>query len=298
MVTRESALKCLLISCFIVFFILAIELWPTLSYVHKTYFKETSFAPHARNVEVIPRIPRRIHQCYFNVNNDGLLDRYRFAQQSWMKLNPGFTYTLWNRSMIDKLVKENYPGLYVLYKNYPSWLNQDEVGRYVVMHHYGGVYADLDMECVENISVLIKSAFSTKRQVVLHLGDLDLASNDFFAAPPRHQFVEHVISGLSEANRWYVFPYANIMLTTGATFFHGRYRSYYYKGEILTLADSNKYFVHHHASSWHRWDGMILIWFYRRGYIIKMLLFVLLFCAGIKLYLLFKRRKVHHQRAA
>jgi len=40
-------------------------------------------------------------------------------------------------------------------------------------------------------------------------------SNDFFAAPRFHPFLWDVIMYLPTSNRWFVFPYATIMFSTG-----------------------------------------------------------------------------------
>lgn len=42
-------------------------------------------------------------------------------------------------------------------------------------------------------------------------------SNDFFAAPRFHPFLWDVIMYLPTSNRWFIFPYANIVFSTGNT---------------------------------------------------------------------------------
>ena len=290
MTSKESVLRFACGIFVIVILIIFLHFLPTFMYVYNTYFTEISYKHNTpKPITGVPRIPKLIHQAYFNNNNDGLLDKYRFAQESWSKRNPDFKYKLWSKAMVDNLVKKHYPELHELYLSYPSWLNRNEVGRYVIIHRFGGIYADLDIQCTCNISRMIWKAYSDKKDVVLHLGDLDLASNDFFAATKRHPFLSHVISGLKESNRWYLFPYLNIMLTTGATYFHGRYRSYKWKDQCMSLSDVNEYFAHLHASSWHAWDGKIIIWFYRRGYIIKLLLLFVILLILFKVY--YQRKK-------
>ncbi|KAK3099559.1 hypothetical protein FSP39_006240 [Pinctada imbricata] len=171
-------------------------------------------------------------------------------------------------------------------------MTQHEIGRYVVVHHYGGIYADLDVERIGDIHDLLEVIFLKKQRVILHLGNLNLAGNVFFAAPKRHPFLEHVMFGLSESNRWYIIPYLNVMFTTGATYFHGCYRNYRYKGEMLVLADSNEYVLHHRASSWLRWDGEVIVWFDKRRFIVKISLILLVLCTGIKIYFVLKKMRI------
>lgn len=40
-------------------------------------------------------------------------------------------------------------------------------------------------------------------------------SNDFIVSPPCHPFLWEVIMSLQYSNRWYIFPYANTMFSTG-----------------------------------------------------------------------------------
>lgn len=43
-------------------------------------------------------------------------------------------------------------------------------------------------------------------------------SNDFFAAPRFHPFLWEVITSLHHSNRWFIFPYASIVFSTGTCY--------------------------------------------------------------------------------
>ena len=175
---------------------------------------------------------------------------------------------------------------------YSTWVTKGDISRIAIIYHFGGIYADVDTRCTRNISQLLSNMYKNKKQVVVIIGKLTLAINDFFVATAKHPFFLHVLSDLSEAKRWYVSPYWNTMLTAGSTYFHGRYRNYQSKEQIMTLPDKNEYFIHYSMSSWRKLDGRFIAWLERnfKCIILALLMFIVVFIS-FKIHIRLRRRK-------
>jgi mannosyltransferase OCH1-like enzyme len=97
-------------------------------------------------------IPRVIHQAW---NDQEVPTRWIPFQRSWRELNPEYDYRLWTAADNRRLVAEHYPSLLSIYDSYPLAMHRFDVARYLVAHHEGGIYVDLDFECRRPIDPLV-----------------------------------------------------------------------------------------------------------------------------------------------
>ena len=74
-------------------------------------------------------IPKHIHQVFFFVTDKTLPEKYVAAQETWLRHNPGFGYTLWNTTMVDTLIQKKYPHLEKLYNSYDHWVKRADMAR-------------------------------------------------------------------------------------------------------------------------------------------------------------------------
>eukprot|EP00579_Thalassiosira_antarctica_P026448 CAMPEP_0202027378 /NCGR_PEP_ID=MMETSP0905-20130828/61323_1 /ASSEMBLY_ACC=CAM_ASM_000554 /TAXON_ID=420261 /ORGANISM="Thalassiosira antarctica, Strain CCMP982" /LENGTH=291 /DNA_ID=CAMNT_0048590861 /DNA_START=150 /DNA_END=1022 /DNA_ORIENTATION=+ len=70
---------------------------------------------------------------------------------SWKKLNPEYNVEFYNDQRCLELVKEYYPHFEFVYSHLKSVRRYDFV-RYLIVYHYGGIYADSDITCKEPIN--------------------------------------------------------------------------------------------------------------------------------------------------
>tara|TARA_R110002153_G_scaffold1086_1_gene5093 strand:- start:1159 stop:1749 length:591 start_codon:yes stop_codon:yes gene_type:complete len=64
------------------------------------------------------------------------------------RLNPNTKVNIWNENQLDMVVKNHYPHLLNFWNNFPSKFYKIDFGRYLILKKYGGMYLDLDMECI------------------------------------------------------------------------------------------------------------------------------------------------------
>ena len=222
-------------------------------------------------------IPKLIHQMFFNISNEKIPDHLVDAQLSWTKVNPDFQYILWNASMVEELMKQKYPSYLEVYRSYTHWVQRADFARYFVLHQHGGIYADIDIECVRNMSTLNRT-LPTNAEFVMYWTTPYGVSNDFLISRPGDPFITTVINGLARANRWYVLPYLTVFFSTGPAYLYARYLSYVDKQNIHILSNEEMldYLFHEPGASWHEVDGKILWWIYEHIQLITVLLSILL----------------------
>ena len=109
-------------------------------------------------------IPRIIHQMWLDrddPNSTGpRADRrtiYGGYMDSWRTKNPGYKYVMWNRRMVDALFARE-PCLAEFRQFYETGMKEHiercDFARYAVLYACGGVYADLDFECLRPIDAI------------------------------------------------------------------------------------------------------------------------------------------------
>lgn len=209
------------------------------------------------------QIPKLIHQIFFNLSDNRVefWKKFRPYQQTWIQKNPDHQYILWNASMIEELLNKSYPSVKPLYNRYQSnWVVRADIARYLVVHHMGGVYADLDVMCKRSMNELYHQ--KGDKSVVLNytLNPFGI-SNDFFMAAKNHEFMAHVIDGLEEADVFYLTPYVNTMFRTGPMFMLGRYLNYPHQEDIYLIPQASIHaFIDStiHGQSWYNVDGQFI----------------------------------------
>jgi hypothetical protein len=113
-------------------------------------------------------IPLVIHQMWYDrdpmvKDNEGPpLERYpRYAayMASWRRHNPEFAYVFWNRRRIEEGLW-GHPLLArwrrFFFHGLTTHMARCDFSRYALLYVYGGVYVDLDFECLRPIAPLLR----------------------------------------------------------------------------------------------------------------------------------------------
>ena len=163
------------------------------------------------------RIPKIVHQTY---KTESVPPNWASTPPAWKTVHPGWQYEFWTDARNRQLIADYYPEFLEMYDSYPYGIQRSDAARYFILHKYGGVYADLDIQ--------------PRRPVGEILGDAELVlpqtpnfglTNAFMASVPGSPFFRHVIDQLpSHANKWYqVTRHWKIMTSTGPTFIWSLY---------------------------------------------------------------------------
>lgn len=127
-------------------------------------------------------IPKIIHYCWF-----GRGEKPKLAQKciaSWKKYCPDFEIIEWNEENFEI---EKYPYAKYCYDN-QKWAFLSDFARLVVVHEYGGVYFDTDVEMIKTLGELLTYeafyGFENNEKVNTGQG---------FGAVPKHETVEAML---------------------------------------------------------------------------------------------------------
>ncbi|KAH3822333.1 uncharacterized protein LOC127831636 [Dreissena polymorpha] len=239
-----------------------------LSYLYSEFITctHTYYRCTGCDVPDIPKdIPTHIHQVFFFETSPELPADLRAARQTCLDLHPGYGYTLWNKTTVNQLIDAHYPDIRELYESYDHWVKRADVARYLVIHHYGGWYLDMDIKCKMSLEEVRTNAQRNGSTVVVRPTDPNGFSNDFIGATPRHPFMSDVINSLRFSNKWFIFPYPSTVFVTGPTYFWGRYLNYPRHEQFYIVNNYTSYLHLLHGSSWHTWDGDVIWYFFNRA---------------------------------
>jgi len=94
-------------------------------------------------------VPKIIHQQW---KNEDVPEKFMKWRQRWLEMypEPEYTHMLWTDKNGRELIKEHYPWFLKTYDGYEHNINRADAVRYFVLHHHGGIYADLDYEPQSN----------------------------------------------------------------------------------------------------------------------------------------------------
>jgi len=230
-------------------------------------------------------IPRVIHQTWKSTQVPSSWLPY---QQSWLDAHPQWAYRLWTDADNRRLIEERYPWFLATYDGFPRDIQRVDAAKYFVMHAFGGVYADLDCECVRPLDSIVAAG----GLIVGRTSD-GVIDGAVLASPARHPFWPLVFRRL-QATSWSArvlrgwFDSAYVLMSTGPQMLRRAVREYLRildreanSGGVTVLPPatfssrswlaryepfpSSRTFVkHHYADSWLRpGEARVLRWFTR-----------------------------------
>lgn len=101
-------------------------------------------------------VPRIIHQIWSN--DDSEIPRDVYPEEwtaSWKALHPQWEYRLWSRADLQALAASDYPEFAELFAAAREVVKAD-VGRLLILHKHGGLYADLDYLALKPMDDLVR----------------------------------------------------------------------------------------------------------------------------------------------
>lgn len=107
---------------------------------------------------------------------------------SWRNFNDDFEYRLWTDDDNRQLILKHYPWFLKTYDEFPKKIMRIDSTRVFYLHKYGGLYTDLDIECLKPIQGLLGS----HDLILARMGDDDSFEhslpNAWMASKPGHPF--------------------------------------------------------------------------------------------------------------
>lgn len=223
-------------------------------------------------------IPKIIHQTWKTQ-----VIPYWFSDftRSWQTCHPSWEYHLWDDEANRRLIQKHYPWFLRTYDNFSFNIQRADAVRYFILHRFGGIYVDIDMECFKSVEPLLQGAdcvFGIEPDEHARLHNTDrIISNAFMGSVPKHPFFFAIAKEMltcvchqTDRNRY-------ILETTGPLMINRVYSNYqcpetiellspdflnplscqeaelYLKGEKTKTIQGkihNAYGIHYHAGLW------------------------------------------------
>ncbi|MDB5119779.1 MAG: glycoside transferase family 32 [Sphingobacteriales bacterium] len=98
-------------------------------------------------------IPHIIHQTWIDST---LPNHMSILSETWKAKHPGWQYVFWTDQMNRDFIKEYHSDFLRIYDGYPHNIQRVDAVRYFILYRMGGVFIDLDFECLCNIEPLLK----------------------------------------------------------------------------------------------------------------------------------------------
>lgn len=242
-------------------------------------------------------IPKIIHQTYIN---ESIPAHWKGPQQTCIDLHPDYEYKLWTDKKSREFIADEYPWFLETFDSYPYPIQRADTIRYFVLHHFGGIYIDLDDGCNRSLDPLLAYSAWVRRTIPTGI------SNDVMGAVPRHPFFLKAIDSLTDYNRRWPLPYITVMATTGPLYLSLIWRHYMNQSpegadrlRILFPDEYNNhawsFFTHHLGNSWHKTDVKIIFWLGKHWLFVTLIGFTVGFTILGLLYKVFFLNKGYKQ---
>jgi len=204
-------------------------------------------------------IPKIIHQTA-----PGDISRWHpiwaQCQESWKRNFPDYEYKLWTDEDLDEFMESCHPDYYRMYKNYNLNIKRIDAARYFILKEYGGIYADMDFECIRRFDHLLPI---DKVSVAESAYEGEKFQNALMISPRGHPFwnkvIDHLVKNQHEPHVFYatgpqvivnvIHKNPEMVHPLSSDLFSGGSEPYYKNGKKMEPS-SDSYSIHHGSCSW------------------------------------------------
>jgi len=192
-------------------------------------------------------IPKIIHQTWKTTNVPFDIFEKKWIK-SWKKFHPDWQYKLWTDKDIRNLVKKHYKWFLKTYDNYDAPIKRVDAGKYIILDHEGGLYADLDYECLKNFEPLLLDNICFLSCEYESLAG-PVCSNALMASVSKHPFWEEVFKQLPKNKDGHILNAAGPFFLTTVFNQHA--------GNSVMFLKDKKLFPWKYTDGLHKFSGKI-----------------------------------------
>ena len=137
-------------------------------------------------------------QIHFSWKTKKIPKKFQTWVNTWNLYNPEWSTKLWTDDDNENFIKKHYDYFYDTYLNYSSNIQRADAMRYFYLYHFGGLYVDLDFECLGNIEPLLNSdivigqvsARRYKKNIIQ-----EVHPSFMYCETPKHNFFGDIVNG-------------------------------------------------------------------------------------------------------
>lgn len=172
----------------------------------KAPFSTRKHAPGSTDYQT--DIPKILHQTW---KEEELPQNLASLSLTWKTFHPDWEFRLWTDEDNREFLRNHYSWFLPIYDNYPEHIMRVDAVRYFILYHFGGGYADLDVECLRPLGPLLEGKqvlFGLENPAHLALQEArdrlltKIVGNAFMASVPKHPFWGNVFRQLIACHRF------------------------------------------------------------------------------------------------
>lgn len=216
-------------------------------------------------------IPRRMHHILLGPLSQSSPSSWLAARNSCIELHSNFEqHFYWTDNNGRELLEKHYPWFLKTWNSYKTPIQKADALRYFVLHHYGGIFLDMDLVCLQRLDGLfnyLDNRVSNNEHIFLAVKAFPVGiSNGFMITTRQHPLLRHVIENLETYNRNFLLPHATIVISTGPMCISIQIQLHRYLWNSILILDgkenmiggktSTPLFRHLGSGSWHKADDM------------------------------------------
>lgn len=149
-------------------------------------------------------IPKIIHQTWRDKNLPPIIYKLVSENIRFFKSN-GYEFMFWTDEMILKLIADEYPNFYNIYKMARTGVQKGDIARILLVYHYGGIYIDLDVLVLRDFSEILDMnadklyiTYEPSGQTMALYNSDKYICNAFFAANKQNNMLKAILNNIPE----------------------------------------------------------------------------------------------------
>lgn len=159
-------------------------------------------------------IPFIIHQTWKTKEHYRIPKKYYRGIDSWKKLNPEFQHIIYDDNDCLNFITNKYPQYLNLYQKLELPVQKADVFRYLILHHYGGIYTDFDTICIKPIKELLTHPMIVGIEYLPEFNNGKTQINQwFFGSVPGNPLLLEVVDEINRRQNLIDIFGINILLT-------------------------------------------------------------------------------------
>lgn len=191
------------------------------------------------------RFPKNIYQVWYQGCDNIKRHEFKLNIKNWNEFNPEWNYYCVDNLFLENACKQFSEECYIVYKSLDVMHMKIDLGRYVLIYMYGGMYADIDAYILRPLDFSKKvqeiiNTYETKNKHVIGLSSVALNkletffmtwrlqsvafNNAIMFSSPKNpvlkQYIDHVVKQIKHTLDTKSFDYLKVQNTTGPMTFN------------------------------------------------------------------------------
>lgn len=133
----------------------------------------------------VSSIPRRIFQTW---KTHRIPSVFQAWSASFGKFNPTYTHEIWDDLDNNSFIEAEFPWFIEAYRGYASEIYRADAIRYFYLYTFGGIYADMDTECLRPLDSLLTLGDVVLGRMGTNRSFPHSIPNAIMASRPKQQF--------------------------------------------------------------------------------------------------------------